>query len=142
MKKSTYRLFSIASIFILAGCSAQNADLTCTRIFGENDSHVSKYSFEDGKAYLFDTMITVPATGIEDPIIFQKEFNKINDITGCTGRFETKEDGSHTSQQVCNFNEMSDEDIKAVYMDKREALQNTRKEIIKHYEYDEGMKCE
>lgn len=142
MKKSTYRLFTIASIFILAGCSAQNADLTCTKIFGENDIIVSKYSFEDGKVYLFDTKITVPPTGIEDPNVFQKEFNKINDITGCTGKFETNEDGSYTSQQVCNFNEMSDEDIQAVYLNTREDLQSTRKEIVKHFEYDDGMKCE
>ena len=142
MKKSTYRLFTITSIFILAGCSEQNADLTCTKIFGENDAIVSKYSFEDGEVYLFDTKITVPPTGIEDPNVFQKEFNKINDITGCTGEFETNEDGSHTSQQVCNFNEMSDEDIQAVYMNTREDLQSTRKEIVKHFEYDEGMKCE
>lgn len=142
MKKLNFRLITITSILILTGCSAQNTDLTCTRVFGENDKHVFKYSFEDGKAYLFDWTLTTPATGIADATTFEREFNKINEVPGCTGRFTRNEDGSYTSQQVCSLKEMSDSDIKAVFMNTRKDLENTRKEIIKHYEYDEGMKCE
>ena len=142
MKKSKYLLFIIAGILIITGCGAQNTDLTCTRVFGEKDKHVYKYSFENGKAYLFDWAITVPATGIVDVTTFEKEFNKINDVTGCTGRFTKNDDGSYTSQQVCSLSEMSDSDIKAVFMNTREELENTRKEIIIHNEYDEGIKCE
>lgn len=142
MKNLKTLLFIVASIFILIGCSAQNADLNCTRVFDENDSHVYKYSFEDGKAYLFDLTLTAPADGIANIDTYENEFMKINDVTGCKGVVTRNEDGSYTSQQVCNFNEMSDDDIQAVYMDTREALQNTRKEIIEHFEYDEGMKCE
>lgn len=142
MKKIKYLLFTITGILIITGCGSQNKDLTCTRVFGENDKHVYTYSFKDGNAYLFDWTITTPATGIADATTFEKEFNKINAVTGCTGRFTKNDDGSYTSQQVCNLNEMSDSDIKAVFMNTREELENTRKDIIKNYEYDEGMKCE
>jgi hypothetical protein len=142
MKKLNYRLFTMASIFILTGCGGENAAVTCTKTFGENDKHVFKYSFEDGKAYLLDWAGTIPATDIADATIYEKEFNKINDVTGCTGKFTKNDDSSYTIQQVCDFNEMSDSDIQAVFMNSREDLENTRKEILKHYESDEGMKCE
>lgn len=61
---------------------------------------------------------------------------------GCTGRFTKNDDDSYTIKQVCDLNEMSDSDIQAVYMNTREDLQNTRKEIIAHYKSDEGMSCE
>lgn len=137
-----YRLFIIASIFVLTGCSTQNAALICTREFGENDRHVYKYSFENGKAYLLDLSLTAPITSIADVAAFEKEYLKINDVSGCTARVATNTDGSHTSQHVCNFKEMTDEDIQKVYSAAREDLQSSRKEIVKHFEYDEGMKCE
>lgn len=141
MKKLKYLLFTIAGILILTGCGAQNTDLTCSKTFGENDKHVYKYSFEDGKAYLFDWTLTTPATGIADATTFEKEFNKINDVTGCTGKFTKNDDGSYTSQQVCNLSEMSDSDIKEVFMNTRDKLKIARKDIIKNFEHDEDMKC-
>jgi len=142
MKKLIYRLFTISSILILTGCGGQNTTLTCSKIFGENNKHVYKYSFKDGKAYLFDWTLTIPATDIADATTYEKEFNKINEVTGCTGRFTKNDDGSYTTHQVCDLSEMSDSDIKEVFMNTREELENTRKEIVKHFEYDEGMKCE
>lgn len=142
MKKLNYLLFTIAGILMITGCGMQNTDLTCTRVFGENNKHVLKYSFEDGKAYVFDETFTTPATGIENETTYEKEFNKINAVTGCTSSFIKNDDGSYTSQQVCNLSEMSDSDIKAVYNITREDLESTGKEIIKHFKYDEDMKCE
>ena len=114
MKKLKYLPFTSYSILIITGCDAQNTDLTCTRVFGEKDEHVYRYSFENGKAYLFDWAITLPATGISDVSTYEKEFKKINDVTGCTGRFTKNDDGSYTTQQVCNLSEMSDSDILAL----------------------------
>lgn len=76
MKKLKYLTFTIASILILTGCSAQNTDLTYSRVFGENDIHVYKYSFEDGKAYLFDLTLTAPATSIANEIKIDNPFKQ------------------------------------------------------------------
>lgn len=142
MKNLKYSLFSIIGILILTGCGAQNTDLTCTRVFGENDKHVYKYSFEDGKASVIDMTLTIPANNIADATAYENEFNKINNITGCTGRFTKNDDGSYTTNQVCNLNEMSDNDIKTVFMTSRDTLEIARKDIIKNNAYDEEMKCE
>lgn len=136
-------LFIIAGILILTGCGEQNKDLTCSKTFSDNNKHVFKYSFEDGKAYLIDMTLTMPATDIADATAYENEFNKINAVTGCTGRFTKNDDGSYTTHQVCNLSEMSDSDVKDVFMNNtRDTLEISRKDIIKNYEYDESISCE
>lgn len=135
-------LFVIAATLILTGCGEQNKDLTCSKTFSDNDKHVFKYSFEDGKAYLIDMTLTIPATDIADATAYEKEFNKINTVTSCTGSFTKNEDGSYTTRQMCNLSEMSDGDIKDVFMNTRDTMEISRKDIIKNYEYDDDMACE
>lgn len=142
MKKLKYLLFSIAGILILTGCGAQNKDLTCSKTFSDNNKHVFKYSFEDGKAYLIDWTLTIPATDIADATLYENEFQKINAVTGCTGRFTKNDEDSYTTHQVCNLSEMSDSDVKDIFMNTRDTLEIARKDIIKNYEQDEAMKCE
>lgn len=127
---------------MLAGCGAQNKDLTCSKTFSDNNKHVFKYSFIDGKAYLIDMALTIPANEIADATVYENEFKKINAVTGCTGRFTKNDDGSYTTHQVCNLNEMSDSDVKDVFMNTRDTLEIARTDIIKNYKHDEAMKCE
>lgn len=133
--------FIFTCILIVTGCSAQNTDLTCSKTFDENDKQIFNYSFQDGKAYLLEWTINIPANDIVDATTYENEFNKINTVNGCTGRFTKNDDGSHTTNQVCNVNEMSDSDIKDVFMNDRDMLAISRKDIIKSYKQDEGMKC-
>lgn len=141
MKISKKLFYLLTSLFLVTGCSIQNTDLTCSKTFGENDQHVFKYSFKDEKAYLLDWTITIPAKDIADASAYENEFNKINTINGCKGRFTINDNGSYTTHQVCNLSEMSDSDIKDVFMNDRDGLEISRKEIIKSYQHDEGMKC-
>lgn len=133
--------FLFTSLFLVTGCSTQNMDLTCSKTFGENDQHVFKYSFKDEKAYLLDRTITIPAKDIADATAYENEFNKINTINGCKGRFTSNDNGSYTTNQVCDLNVMSDSDIKHVFMNDRDGLAISRKEMINSYQHDEGMKC-
>lgn len=142
MKKFKYLLLSMAVILIVTACGAQDKDLTCSKTFGDNNKHVFKYSFKDGKAYLIDMTLTIPANGIADATSYENEFNKINAITGCTGRFTKNDDGSYTTHQVCNLSEMSDSDVKNAFMNTRDTLEIARKDIINNYAYDEDMTCE
>ena len=142
MKKFKYRLFPITVILILAGCGAQNSVLTCSKTFGENDKHVFKYSFENGKAYLIDMTLTIPASNLADATTYENEFNKINTVTGCTGRFTKNDDGSYTTNQMCDLSKMSDRDVKDVFMNTRDTFEIARKDIIKNYEHNQAMKCE
>ena len=142
MNKLKYLLFSISVTFMLAGCGAQNKDLTCSKNFSDNNKHDFKYSFKDGKAYLIDMTLTIPANDILDATAYENEFKKINAVTGCTGSFTKNDDGSYTTHQVCNLSEMSDSDVKGVFMNTRDTLEIARKDIIKNYEHDEAMKCE
>lgn len=142
MKELKYLLFIICGISILVGCGAQNQDLTCSSTFSDNDKYVFKYSFKDGKAYLIDMTLTIPATDIADATAYENEFNKINSVTGCTGRFTKNDDGSYTTHQVCNLSEMSDSDVKDVFMNTRDTFEISRNDIMKNFEHDEDMKCE
>jgi len=142
MNKLKYLFFTISVILMLAGCGAQNKDLTCSKTFSDNNKHVFKYSFIDGKAYLIDMALTIPANEIADATVYENEFKKINAVTGCTGRFTKNDDGSYTTHQVCNLSEMSDSDVKDAFMNTRDTLEIARKDIIKNYEHDEAMKCE
>lgn len=77
----------------------------------------------------------IPAKKIDNIEKYEKEFNQINDIKGCSGSFTKKVDLSgntnYTTNTSCILNEMSDADIKTVSKNDKDLLFQTKEEIIK-----------
>lgn len=124
------------------GTEPQSA-LTCTKENGYNDKEILQYIFKDGKVETIYTTRIVPAKNIEDEESYRSEFEKINEVDGCSGGF-TKDinlsgDVSYETNQYCNLGEMSDNDIKLVYGKDFNSIRQTIKEVIKE---NNNMKCE
>lgn len=121
--------------------------LTCTQDSTINDKSILKYTFMDGRLDTISTTHIIKDEDITDEESYRKEFNKINDVTGCWGDFtkNTNLSGvvSYTAVKGCDLSKMSDNDIQTIYKTDRDLLEQTRDEIINNHKKDNPtMKCE
>jgi hypothetical protein len=141
VKKCKYILLFIV-IMILTGCGANNnTDLTCTKIYDDDSEQVFIYSFKDNKVHNIKMILNIPEREMVDEESYKSEFNKINDIDGCSGEFIKNEDNSYTTTQNCDLNKMSDSSIKNLFLIDRKELEIKREKVIDNYSSDEQMTC-
>jgi|GEM_PF-2884684 len=139
-----YLTLIVVCTLLLTGCGENDRNKTLTCIVGLDEEKITMtYSFRDGRVYLLDWTINMQSNLVEDSEIYRKMFLKINDIAGCTGTFTKNSDGTYTTNQICNLSKMSNEDVRAVYMQDKIDLEQTRQEIIDYYStFDPRVKCE
>lgn len=126
---------ALLSVLLLTACATNsNEDLICKTKFANNDEQTFKYLFKDGKAYSIKITILIPKKQIADPNKYEKEFNKINEIKGCNGTFENKNDEMYQTIQTCDLTKMTDAEIMSVYSVSRDKLEQTRTELLNLYE--------
>ncbi|KOY80084.1 hypothetical protein I6G82_19485 [Lysinibacillus macroides] len=144
MKKYIFLFFIIICMLIITGCeNDKNKDLTCTKIAGENEEFILKYSFKEGKVYLLDWTLTAPGNpDVYGRPYYERELKKFNRIPGCTQAITENNETRHTLKQVCDLSKMSDQDIQTVYSTNRSSLETTRKETLDWHEQDTLTKCE
>jgi hypothetical protein len=116
--------------------------LTCTKTLAENNKQSIEYFFFDGKVYRMHTTITMPAEEIVNEEVYKKELIEINDIEGCGVTLSKPNDKTYVTKQMCNISNMSNNDVKKVYLASKKSMAKTRTEIIDKYSHDEDMICE
>ena len=88
------------------------------------------------------TTITMPAEEIVNEEVYKKELIEINDIEGCGVTLSKPNDKTYVTKQMCNISNMSNNDVKKVYLASKKSMAKTRTEIIDKYSHDEDMICE
>ena len=99
--------------------------LSCTKELSNSDEEIQKYSFFDGKLYLIEKILKNKKETKD-----QEEFIKLNSIKGCAITSLKEEDNQYITTQICNIFNMSNEDIKNLYLKDKKELVKTKEEVL------------
>lgn len=106
-----------------------NEDLYCVVSNSDIDKIEITYRFKENKAIDQKLVITMPLSAVENLIIYQQEFLKLNNYYGCSAKLQY-DNTKIVTTQYCNFNEMSNEDFMNVFMLTKDKMVLSRAEMI------------